>query len=64
MSNHQSDRHAQAQAEAMKRDFENARDGRIAKAHRTGAAEGLSPPPALDLKPHDIRAKDAQRWRD
>lgn len=45
----------------MKRDFENARDGRSATTDRTGTAEGLSPPPTLELKPSDIRAKDAQR---
>jgi hypothetical protein len=58
--NHAQDRHAAEQAAAMKRDFENARDGKAAQAERTGTAGGLSPPPTLELKPNDIRAKDAQ----
>jgi len=58
--NHAQDRHAPEQAAAMKRDFENARDGKEAKAERAGTAGGLSPPPTLELKPNDIRAKDAQ----
>jgi hypothetical protein len=61
MNHQQTGKHGQAEADAMKRDFENARDGKAAKAERAGTAGGLSPPPTLELKPNDIRAKDAQK---